>query len=346
MKRLRTLLRPRGNPGPAPVAGLPATHHPGLAQAQELGARLPPLLVAAERVAATVAQGVHGRRRAGMGDSFWQYRQAMPGEAASRIDWRQSARTSRAFVRETEWEAAQSVFLWHDRSASMRWRSARDLPLKAERAELLLLALASLLLRGGEHVRLLEAPGARMISGHPGLPRLVEQMLAQASIEQASASRLPDAAGLPACPVAVPRHARVVLIGDMLAETAETDALLTHLAAIPVGCTVLQVLDPAELSLPYRGRTRFEGLEGEPELLVAQAEDLRGAYRAAVARHGEHLAALCSRAGFGLIRHRTDEPPEGALLALHQALHGALSVGAVRASALEPDRSAAGGGRP
>ncbi len=43
-------------------------------RAEALAATLPPLLVAAERVAATVAQGVHGRRRAGMGESFWQFR--------------------------------------------------------------------------------------------------------------------------------------------------------------------------------------------------------------------------------------------------------------------------------
>ena len=48
-------------------------------RAEALGARLPPLLVAAERVAATVAQGVHGRRRVGQGDSFWQFRRFVAG---------------------------------------------------------------------------------------------------------------------------------------------------------------------------------------------------------------------------------------------------------------------------
>ena len=92
-------------------------------RAESLGARLPPLLVAAERVAATVAQGVHGRRRVGQGDSFWQFRPYAAGDSAARVDWRQTAKSERTYIRENEWEAAQSVWLWPDRSASMAWRS-------------------------------------------------------------------------------------------------------------------------------------------------------------------------------------------------------------------------------
>ncbi len=288
---------------------------PGLAEAQALGARLPALLVAAERVAATVAQGVHGRRRAGMGDSFWQYRQALPGEPASRIDWRQSARSSRAYVRETEWEAAQSVYLWHDGSPSMRWRSRPELPHKLQRAQLLLLALASLLLRGGEHVRTLA--GGVPVAGQAGLERLAAALSAPAAYAPSADP------GLPPATLPMPRHARLVLIGDMLAEPDAIETLFARLSAIPVDCTVLQLLDPAELSLPYSGRLRFEGLEGEAALLTPRAQDLGPAYAAAMAAHQRRLASLSASAGFALIRHRTDQPPQAGLLALHQALHPA-----------------------
>ena len=289
-----------------------------LADAQSLGARLPALLVAAERVAAIVAQGVHGRRRSGIGDSFWQYRPALPGEPASRIDWRQSARSSRTYVRETEWEAAQSVCLWPDMSASMRWRSDPALPLKAERAELLLLALGSLLLRGGEQVRI--GSGAQ-VSGQTGLSRLATQLASR------PASDSPD---LPPGSFELPRHARLVLIGDMLAELPRIEALFARLSAIPVDCTLLQILDPAELSLPYAGRVRFEGMEGEASILLSRAQDVGRAYAAALEEHQRHLGALCARAGFGLIRHRTDQPPHGALLALHGALHQSVNRFAAR----------------
>ena len=122
---------------------------------------LPPLLIRTERVAASVAHGLHGRRRAGPGETFWQFRGYQPGDSTRRIDWRKSAKSQRLFVRQTEWEAAQNVWLWRDASASMQYRSSERWPKKVARAELLLLAIASLLARGGERliVSAQETPG-------------------------------------------------------------------------------------------------------------------------------------------------------------------------------------------
>ena len=171
-------------------------------RAEALGAHLPPLVVQAERVAATVMQGVHGRRRAGTGDSFWQFRPYLAGDAATRVDWRQSARADRLFVRETEWEAAQTVVLWRDGGGRMEWRSHLADTTKRERASLLLLALAALLLRGGERVRLLPGP-PRSFHGRGALPALAAALATQ--------SGDPGDAG------SLPRHARLVLFSDFLA---------------------------------------------------------------------------------------------------------------------------------
>jgi len=290
------------------VGPAPASHE----AADALAARLPALLAEAERVALTVAQGVHGRRRAGSGDSFWQYRPLMPGESITRIDWRQSARSTRAFVRETEWEAAQTVCLWRDASPSMGWRSERALPAKRDRAELLLLALAVLLLRGGEQIRLLgiapEAPAR--FSGRQAAERLAASLLGAPTAE---AETLPVTAPLPP-------HARLVLIGDFLGPLPALEAALAHFASLPVSLLLLQILDPAEETLPYEGRIRFEDPEGAETYLAPRAQDLRTDYAAALARHQAGLATLCASSGFTLVRHRTDRPAETALLALHEAL--------------------------
>ena len=116
-------------------------------RAEQLAALLPPLLVEAERIAVTVAQGVHGRRRVGTGDAFWQFRRYQPGDPAQAIDWRQSAKRQSYFIRQNEWEAAESVWLWRDDSPSMAWRSNFGPCEKLERATLLLLATAALLVR-------------------------------------------------------------------------------------------------------------------------------------------------------------------------------------------------------
>ena len=282
-------------------------------RAEALGARLPPLLVAAERVAATVAQGVHGRRRVGQGDSFWQFRHFVAGDPIARIDWRQSAKSGRPvpdgwFIRETEWEAAQTICVWRDASASMHWRSRGASVEKHERAGLLLLALASLLLRGGERVTMI-APDARPISGRAGLDRLAEALMGSAQ----------DDAGLPPR-VPLPRHARVVLFGDFLSPLDEIQAVVGRLSATPVSGYLMQVLDPAEADLPYSGRIRFRGLEREGDTLIPRVEGVRDEYGRRMKAQQEGLAAICAAAGFGFAMHRTDHSPEAALLGLYTAL--------------------------
>ena len=289
-------------------------------KAERLSATLPPLLVAAERVAATVAQGVHGRRRVGRGQAFWQFRRYSPGDPAQLIDWRQSAKSDPLYVREREWEAAESVWLWRDDSASMRYRSSTAFPEKRERADLVLLALAALLVRGGERVALLGA-GIGPSNGRATLTRMAEAMAAPPA-PAGGAPAPPADGGLP--PFApLPRHARLVLVGDFLAPLDDTAAAVRALAARAVGCHLMQVLDPAEMSLPFSGRVRFEGLEGEAALVVGRAESLRPGFTARMKARREGLAALARKTGGSFAVHCTDRPPQTALLALYEVLAAA-----------------------
>ena len=281
-------------------------------RAEALGGRLPPLLVAARRVAATVAQGVHGRRRVGQGDSFWQFRPYVSGDPVNRIDWRQSARSGRDapegwLVRQTEWDAAQTVFLWRDGSASMAWRSRAAEQDKRDRASLLLLALASLLLRGGERVAVIRT-GARPVAGRFALDRVLAEL-----------DQVRDQDDLPP-PYPLPRHASVVLIGDFLSPLDRIQDMIGRLSAVPVTGYLLQVLDPAEATLPYDGRIRFHGLEGEREALIPRVETVRERYRDRLKAQQEGLSAMCAAAGFGFGVHRTDHLPELALLTMFSAL--------------------------
>ena len=272
-------------------------------RSEGLAARLPALLIAAERVASTVAQGVHGRRRTGLGEAFWQFRSYEPGDPPQRIDWRRSARSDRVFIRQTEWEAAQSVFLWRDGSASMRYRSAPTLPEKRERAELILLALANLLLRGGERVALMGS-GLRPSSSLRAMEQMALALL-----------REPDPASLPGRGE-LPRFSQIVLCGDFLSPVEEVSAALRPFAEGGLTGHLLRVLDPVESSLPFTGRVRFAGLEGEGELLFPRAESIRGAYLDRFLAHEAALKDLARAIGWSMSTHRTDQPAEPALLGL------------------------------
>ena len=283
-------------------------------RAEQAAATLPPLLVAAERIATTVAQGVHGRRRVGQGETFWQFRQYEPGDAAARIDWRESAKSERLYVRETEWEAAQSIWLWRDASSSMDYGSAAyiaeaDWPTKRNRAELILVALASLLVRGGERLTLLGS-GVAPMSGRAALSRLVQL------VEHGGTA---PAKGLPVFE-ALPRSAQLVLIGDFLASLETVHAVVAQFAAAGLKGHLLQIADPAEEELPFAGRVRFEGVEEPDELVISRVETVREDYRQRFQRHRDGLAAIARAVGWTIGYHRTDRPPHLALLALHAAL--------------------------
>jgi len=276
--------------------------------AVEAARGLPPLLVAALRVAATVAPGVHGRRRVGTGDSFWQFRPYATGDSISRIDWRQSGKSDALFIRDQEWEAAQSLWLWRDASPSMLYHSGAALPSKRERAEVLTLALASLLLRAGERVALL-GDGIAPSASRSTLPRLAARLT--------EAQEAGD--GLPP-PQAIPRHGRLVLIGDFFTAPEALETRLRGLADHGVRGHLVQVLDPAEVALPFKGRVRFFDSEGADEMLARRVEDIRPAYQARLSAHSAALADLARRLGWSFARHSTDQTPTMALVALYQQL--------------------------
>jgi uncharacterized protein (DUF58 family) len=281
----------------------------------ELAGTLPPLMVAADRVAATVIQGVHGRRRVGQGDAFWQYRPFRDGDSASRIDWRQSARSRTLFVRETEWEAAASVWLWRDASPSMQYASLRGIDTKAMRAELITLALASLLTDAAERIALL-GTGMRPLSGRVAVRRIAETMLEENRAVEAKTrtlSSLPPMMPLPA-------HGTVVLVSDWLDPLAEIEPIIRYYASAGVRGHIVQVLDPAEEDLPFDGHVKFEGLESEGQHTVRRVETVRTAYGARLAAQRDGLQRLARPADWTVHIHRTDRPPQTVLLALYLAM--------------------------
>lgn len=279
-----------------------------LQRAEAAGAQMPPLLVAAQRIAATVMQGVHGRRRMGPGETFWQFRHYQPGDPSSRIDWRQTAKAGSTFIREHEWVAAQSVWLWCDGSPSMDYASSRRLAPKAERAKLLTLALAALLMRAGEHVAL---------SGENRAPAAGRAVLMRMAVTLARAGT--QATNVPPLEP-LPRYAQLVMISDFLGPMEEISTAVGTYAARGLQGHLVQVLDPAEESLPFAGRIRFEGLEHEGEALINRTESVRGQYHERLAARREALVRLTQRNGWSFTLHHTDRPAQEALLALYAAL--------------------------
>ena len=276
-------------------------------KAERLAGPFPPLLAAAEHLAASVLLGDHGRRRSGMGDEFWQYRASQPGDERRLIDWRRSARSDTEFVREKEWQAAQSVMIWVDPARSMAFTSAKH-QTKAEVARVLALAVSVLLVRAGERV------GLTSLAAPPRTGQLQLLRLATAFAEDSD-----DEYGAPELR-GILHHSRAVFLSDFLGDLTGVEAALTKAADRDVKGALVQVLDPIEEAFPFDGRTIFESMGGSVTHETLKAGDLRDRYLDRLAERKDRLTALARDTGWQYHLHHTDKSATSALLWLHNAL--------------------------
>lgn len=272
------------------------------ALAHDLAARLPRLVLEARRVATSLSHGIHGRRRAGPGESFWQFRPFDSGESAARIDWRRSARDSRLYVREREWEAAQTIELWIDRSISMAYTSDLASAPKVERAIVLGLALAESLVAGGERVGYM---------GHlsPRASRRIGEQIAQtlASSTKDINNDLP-----PETPLK--RRSEPLVIGDFLVSLEALDKTISSIASNGAHGHAVMIVDPVEETFPFSGQTELIDPESGKRLSLGDAALWGEAYRKRITAHREGVRTILARHGFTLTIHHTDRPASEAAL--------------------------------
>lgn len=279
-----------------------------LARARQRAALVPDCMVEAKRIANTVISGWHGRRKRGVGENFWQFRPYTDGENLSRIDWRRSARDDHAYVRDREWEAAHTVWLWADMSPSMMYKSSYGMVSKESRALVLMLALAEILARSGERI---------------GCPGVMEPVSARNAAERLATAIMhaPPTEGLPRTDM-IRGASDIVLIGDFLDDADKIMERLSPLAKRSLRGHVIEVADPAEEIFPYAGRTEFTDPETGEKLTSGRAETLRDDYQRAYLARRENLGQSLRRMGWSFIFHRTDHLASEALVAVHGHLSG------------------------
>jgi len=278
-------------------------------RSETVAAALPALMVDAQHLAATVLLGVHGRKRAGTGDEFWQYRPAQPGDGYRQIDWRRSALSDGHFIRQTEWQAAQAVMIGVDDAASMTFSGAKTRPSKLRRAQTLAMALAIIAVRGGERV------GLTHLNDPPRGGTAQVMRMAEALLEQHE----PGDYGTPR-PQIMPLGSRAVFFSDFLGDLAAIEAAVGRAADREVKGALVQILDPDEEVFPFEGRTVFESMTGAIRFETLKARGLRDAYLERLAARKAQLQDICRRTGWRYQLHHTDQPAEPTLLWMYRAL--------------------------
>lgn len=263
-------------------------------EALALAGDLPGVLLDARRLAAS-APGMHGRRRAGQGEAFWQYRDHRAEDGARMVDWRRSARGDRYFVREREREAAQTAWFWIDPEPGFNWTSDSARVTKLRRAQTVALALATLLTRGGERVGAL---GGAARLGARAVERLTHDL------------------AIPMSNPAPPPRSCILFFSDFYAPIETWRARLS--AAADAGATgaLIMIADPAEEDFPFQGRTLFLEPGGRRETLLGRAETARDLYADRLETHRRAIRELGAGLGFPALLHRTDHGAAPALALL------------------------------
>lgn len=274
-----------------------------LGDARTRASAIPDLLVEAQRIAATVASGWHGRKMRGSGENFWQFRPHTNGEPAQMIDWRRSARDDSSYVREKEWDAAHTVWLWADASPSMQFQSTLARSSKADRALLIVLALAELLSRSGERIAWPNL--ANPFSARDGATRLAMRLaVSPQSIE------VPDF-------TSAKRFSEIVIASDFSEPAEDVLARLDPLFGRGLRGHLVEVADPVEEDFPYSGHTEFRDPETGARLSAGRAESVAAAYKAAFIARRETLSAVVRRRGWTYAVSRTSDPATPVLVKLH-----------------------------
>jgi uncharacterized protein (DUF58 family) len=297
-------------------------------KSQKLAARVPRLILEARRVASTLIHGLHGRRRAGPGENFWQYRRFINGEASNTVDWRRSARDDHLYVREREWEASHTIWLWADRSPSMDFTSSLTEWSKLDRALVVSFALAEVLVQGGERV---------------GIPEIMRPTANRNVIEKMAQAIMHDTGKRPSLPpnFTPAPFSEVLLLSDFWSPIAEFGQIVSQLAANGARGHVVQVVDPAEESFPYGGRIEFIESEGLGSVTAGRAETWRTDYQRLVANHRAALRAECEQVGWSFTVHRTDRGPTELLFAIHARMGASAHTPTVAARHAPSNRESA-----
>ncbi len=242
--------------------------------------------------AQTLHPGAAGRRRAGSGEQFWQYRRYAQTDAADQVDWRRSGRSDDLFVRESELETPRTILFWIDPAAGFDWTSAARLPTKTSRARVIALAIGMTLARRGERV------GGFSGRRHPRLGQTATEHLARDLLDRPTDQPVP------------PRGpALAVIASDFY---TPIDTWKQRMAPLLGTCrhgVMFAVSDPAEAEFPFSGRTRFTRPGSPDSRTVGRAETLKTPYLDRLAENRRALKSYAAEIGWGVVCHATDQPP-------------------------------------
>jgi uncharacterized protein (DUF58 family) len=255
-------------------------------------ARLGTLELKARAVVEGLLSGLHRSPYKGFSVEFAEYRQYLPGDDLSTIDWKVYARTDRHYVKKFEEETNVDCHLLLDVSASMGYAS-RGVT-KLEYGGLLAASLAFLMNRQRDAVSLTTFDDAIVTmlppSARPSHLRSILVMLDQTTLGHRTDVSKP----LHLMADGISKRGLVVLISDLLDEPDRVVDGLRHFRFRGSEVIVFHLLDPAELTFPFERAARFRDVELGDEVMAVPSvvrQEYLDALQAAVDRYKQELGS-------------------------------------------------------
>jgi uncharacterized protein (DUF58 family) len=251
--------------------------------------------------------GLHKSPRKGFSVEFAEHRAYQAGDDLRYIDWKVLARSEKWLVKQYEEETNLRATIVLDVSRSMDWRGDPARLTKREYAERVAAAVALLLLRQRDAVGLVRFDSEpRTVIPPRGRTQQWRRIVAALS-EQGSARDTDAPRALLAAAKVLKRPGLVLLLSDLLVESADFFTAISALRAAGHDVQVLQILDPAERDLPSVGDAEFIDSESGAGISSATA-DVRAVYRETVMAALDEYRTGCNSAGAGYQVVYTDEP--------------------------------------
>jgi uncharacterized protein (DUF58 family) len=266
---------------------------------------LPALMMAAERAVQSLYTGDHTQPRAGSGEKFWQFRDYDPADRPQDIDWKQSAKGDRVYIRQKQQQNAQAHLFWVQNDRGMDLKSPRLPHSKRDAATIIALGLAMMVMRAGDRI-------GPLSTASPRTGRSATDLLHLGEVLHHTPDRIADGPTLPMA-ASLPRNAALCLCGDFMAPAESTDMALRALAAHTSGGVIVQILDPMEITLPFNGRVIFKSFDDTNTVPVANVPSIRDQYAIRLRDHIDAVRGLARRYGLVHILHNTGTPPRETL---------------------------------
>ena len=277
--------------------------NPLIQRAQEISSRLPIIKIFSNNSISHNIGDIKDKKR-GIGEEFWDYRDYQLGDPLKSIDWKKSSKVNRILIKNKENESSRNIWFWCNEGVSMNFRYSGKFEKKSERSKILSLILIDIFLRSGEKVGI--------VGSELGLQNGQKRFISIASEFVNKSYKLYDSR--------IKKNDIVFVFSDFLEKPHIIKKNLLNLTESIFQGFLVQILDPSELTFPFKGRNQFFDPFSGLHKIFNKSENMKDTYKSKFKNHRNELKKICLRFGWKFFSNSTDSNYQSLLLQIYRSI--------------------------